>query len=103
MIGSLLIIIKKLISKQIIQRIPKSNILAKPTRNHEQTFQMTTFHSTPRIIQVRPIDKNYAGDSSLSHPQPKNDQEESTQTSTSQVTPQIVPAEPGVLSLLCQN
>ena len=52
MIGSLLIIIKKLISKQIIQRIPKSNILTKPTRNQEQTFQMTTFHSTPRIIQI---------------------------------------------------
>ena len=36
-------------------------------------------------------------------PQPKNDQEEKTQTSTLHITPQIVPAEPGDLSFLCQN
>ena len=52
LIGSLLIIIKKLISRQIIQRIPKSNILTKPKNNHEQTFQMATFHNTPRLIQI---------------------------------------------------
>ena len=59
MIGSLLIIIKKVISRQIIQRIPRSNILPKPTNNHEQSFQMATFHSTPRIIQ---INKNATSD-----------------------------------------
>ena len=58
LIGSLLIIIKKLISRRIIQKIPKSNILPHPTNNREQSFQMKTFHSTPRIIQVQPINKN---------------------------------------------
>ena len=77
--------------------------MPRPTNNQEESFQMASFHSTPRIIQVRPIDKNYAGDLSLSHPQPKNDQEGSTQTSTLHITPQIIPAEPGDLSLLCQN
>ena len=81
LIGSLVIFINKFISRRIIQRIPKPNILPRPTNNQEESFQMASFHSTPRIIQVRPIDKNYAGDLSLSHPQPKNDQEGSTQTS----------------------
>ena len=58
MIGSLLIIIKKLISRRIIQRIPKSNIVPQPTNDGEQLFQMETFHSTPRNIQVHPRNKN---------------------------------------------
>ena len=62
LIGSLLIIIKKLISRRIIQKIPKSNILPQPTNDREQSFQMETFHSTPRIIQVQPINKNDTGD-----------------------------------------
>ena len=62
MIGSLLIIIKKLISRRIIQRIPKSNIVPQPTNDREQLFQMETFHSTPRIIQVQPRNKNDTGD-----------------------------------------
>ena len=69
MIGSLVIIIKKHISRQIIKRIPKQNILPRPTNDQGQSFQMASFHSTPRTIQVRPIDKNYSGDLFLSHPQ----------------------------------
>ena len=53
--GSLVIFIKKSISRQIIQRIPKSNILPQPTNDQEQSFQMAIFHNTPRIIQVQPI------------------------------------------------
>ena len=60
LIGSLVIIIKKFISSQITQKIPRSNILPKPTNNQDQSFQMESFHSTPRIIQVRPINKNDA-------------------------------------------
>ena len=52
-------------SKQIIQRIPKSNILPQPSNDQEQSFQMATLHRTPRIIQVRPINENYTGDLSL--------------------------------------
>ena len=57
LIGSLVIIIKKLISRQIIQRIPKSNILAQPKNNQEQSIEMATLHSTPRIIKVGLTDK----------------------------------------------
>ena len=60
--GSLVIFIKKIISRQIIQRIPKSNILPKPTNDQEQSFEMETFHTTPRIIQVQPINKYDSGD-----------------------------------------
>ena len=52
LIGSVVIIIKKLISRRIIQRIPKSNILGKPKNNQEQSIEMATLHSTPRIIKV---------------------------------------------------
>ena len=62
LIGSLVILIKKRISRQIIQRIPKSNILPQPTNDQEQSFQMATLHSTPRIIQVRPINEYDSGD-----------------------------------------
>jgi hypothetical protein len=55
--GSLLIIIKKYISRQIIQRIPKSNILPQPSNDTEQSFQMATLHSTSRIIQVEHINE----------------------------------------------
>ena len=58
--------IKKHISRQIIQRIPKPNILPRPN-DQEQSFQMVSFHNTPRIIQVRPIRKYYIGDLFLLH------------------------------------
>ena len=60
MIGSLVIIIKKLISRQIVNRIPKSNILPRnriDLEPHSESIQMVTLHSTPRIIQVRPINE----------------------------------------------
>ena len=47
-----MIIIKKLISRQIVQRIPKSNILPKPRNNQEQSIEMETLHNTPRIIKT---------------------------------------------------
>ena len=52
LIGSLIIIIKKPISRRIIQRIPKSNILAQTKNNQEQSIEMASLHSTPRIIKV---------------------------------------------------
>jgi hypothetical protein len=52
LIGSLIIIIKKRISRRIIQRIPKSNILAQTKNNQEQSIEMASLHSTPRIIKV---------------------------------------------------
>ena len=60
--GSLVIFIKKIISRQIIQRIPKSNILPQPTNDQEQSFQMETLHSTPTIIQVEQINEYDSGD-----------------------------------------
>jgi hypothetical protein len=62
LIGSLLLIITKIISRKIIQRIPQSNILPQLAINQVESFQMTTFHSTARIIQVKPISKNDTGD-----------------------------------------
>ena len=59
-IGSLIIVIKKIISRQMIQRIPKSNILPHPTKYLEQFFPMETLHSTPKIIQVRRISQSNA-------------------------------------------
>ena len=61
-IGSLVIIIKKVASRQIIQRIPKSNILPQPTNYQQQSFQMATLHSTPG---VKTINENNTGDLSL--------------------------------------
>ena len=46
----------------MIQRIPKSNILPQSTNDREQSFQLETFHSTPRMIQVQPIKRNGTGD-----------------------------------------
>ena len=43
-IGSLVIIIKKVASRQIIQRIPKSNILPQLTNYQQQSFQTATLH-----------------------------------------------------------
>ena len=63
--GSLVIFIKKIISRQIIQRIPKSNILPQPTNDQDKSLQMATLHSTPKIIQVGLINENGAGDLSL--------------------------------------
>ena len=62
MIGSIVIIIKKLISGQIVKKIPKSNILPQPKNDQVESIQMSTFHSTPRIIQVGLINKNNTGD-----------------------------------------
>ena len=64
-IGSLAIIIKKVTSRQIILRIPKSNILPQPTNYQQQSFQMATLHSTPGVTQFRTINENSAGDLSL--------------------------------------
>ena len=61
-IGSLVIIIKKVASRQIIQRIPKSNILPQLTNYQQQSFQMATLHSKPG---VRTINRNIPGDLSL--------------------------------------
>jgi hypothetical protein len=46
-------------SRQIIQRIPKSNILPQPTNYQQQSFQMATLHSTHGVTQ------NNTGDLSL--------------------------------------
>ena len=64
LVGSLVIIIKKLISRQIVKRIPKSNILPKHRIDLEppsQSFQMITLHSTPRIIDVGHINETDTG------------------------------------------
>ena len=52
LIGSLVILIKKHVSKRIVLRIPKSNILPQPRNDNEETIEMSTLHSTPRIIEV---------------------------------------------------
>ena len=62
LIGSLVLIISKYISRKIIRRIPQSNISPQPSINTEESFQMTTFHSTARIIQVQPLNENDPGD-----------------------------------------
>ena len=64
MIGSLVIIIKKFISRQIVKRIPKSNISPQPGPSSE-SFQMITLHSTPRIIEVGHIAKTDTGNLSM--------------------------------------
>ena len=57
LIGSLVIIIKKHVSKRIIRRIPKSNILPQPKIDREQSTQISTVHlSTPQIIPIKPKD-----------------------------------------------
>ena len=61
LIGSLVLIISKYISRKIIHRIPQSNISPQPSISQTESFQMTTFHSTSRIIQVQPINKNDPG------------------------------------------
>ena len=64
LVGSLVIIIKKLISRQIEKRIPKSNILPQHRIDLEppsQSFQMITLHSTPRIIEVGHIRETDTG------------------------------------------
>ena len=63
-IGSLVIIIKKFISRQIVKRIPKSNISSQPGPSSE-SFQMITLHSTPRIIEVGHIAKTDTGNLSM--------------------------------------
>ena len=62
LIGLLVSIISKYISRQIIQRIPQSNILTLPTIYQEDLFQITTSHSKARIVQVQSIYKNDTGD-----------------------------------------
>ena len=69
MIGSLVIIIKKLISRQIVKKIPKSNILPQHRIGQEpssESFQMATLHSTPRIITVGHNAETDTGNLSLS-------------------------------------
>ena len=61
-IGSLVIIYKKVNSRQIIQRIPKSNILPQPTNYQQDSFQMATIHSAPGVTQGRTINENNTGD-----------------------------------------
>ena len=64
LVGSLVIIIKKLISRQIEKRIPKSNILPQYRIDLElpsQSFQMFTLHSTPRSIEVGHINQTDTG------------------------------------------
>ena len=62
LVGLLVIIIKKLVSRRIVQRIPISNILPQPTNDQEQSFEMATLHSTPRIIRVGHNNRNDTGD-----------------------------------------
>ena len=64
-IGSLVIIIKKVKSRQIIQRIPKSNLLPQPTNYQKKSFQMAIMHSTPGVTQSRTINENNKGNLSL--------------------------------------
>ena len=64
LIGLLVIFIKKRISRQIIQRIPKSNILPQHRLDLEppsESFQMVTLHSTPRIFEVGHINETDTG------------------------------------------
>ena len=51
--GSLVIIIKKLISRQIVKKIPKSNILPQhqiDLQPSAESIQMATLHSTPQVV-----------------------------------------------------
>ena len=64
LVGSLVIIIKKLISRQIVKRIPKSNILPQHRIDLEppsQSFEMFRLHSTPRIIENGHINETDTG------------------------------------------
>ena len=64
LVGSLVIMIKKLMSRQIVKRIPKSNILPQHRIDLEpssQSFQMITLHSTPGIIEIGHIRETDAG------------------------------------------
>ena len=61
LIGSLVIIIKKHVSKRIVLRIPKSNISPQPRNDNEETIEMSTLHSTPKIIQVGHTPENNTG------------------------------------------
>ena len=70
MIGSIVIIIKKLISGQIVKKIPKSNILPQHRIGQEpssESFQMATLHSTPRSIEVGQNAETYTGNLSFSN------------------------------------
>ena len=64
MIGSLVIITQKLISRQIVKRIPKSNILPQhriDLKPHSESIQMVTLHSTPRIIDIGHVNETDTG------------------------------------------
>jgi hypothetical protein len=65
LIGSLVIIVKKLISRQIVKRIPKSNILPPQhkiyLKSSSESFQMVTLHNTPRIIEIGHINETDTG------------------------------------------
>ena len=62
LIGSLVILIKKHVSKRIVLRIPKSNISPQPKNDTEESIQMSSLHRTPRIIQVGLTPRNNTGD-----------------------------------------
>ena len=64
LIGSLVIIVKKLISRQIVKRIPKSSILPQhkiDLKPSSESFQMVTLHNTPRIIEIGHITETDTG------------------------------------------
>ena len=64
-IGSLVIIIKKVNSRKVIQRIPKSNLLPQFTNYQQKSFQMATMHSKPGVTQSRTNNENNKGNLSL--------------------------------------
>ena len=58
LIGLPIIKIKKIVSKKKIHVVPKSNIIRIPSTiltQPEESIEMKTFHTEPRIIQVQPI------------------------------------------------
>ena len=109
LIGSLVLIISKYFSRKTIQRIPQSNILQQPSINQEESFQMTTFHSTARIFQEYFSKKTIQSiPQSDILQQPSINQEESFQMTTFHSTARIIQVQPistndtgGDLFLLC--
>ena len=64
LVGSLVIIVKKLISRQIVKRIPKSNILPQhkiDLKRSSESFQIFTLHNTPRSIEIGHINETDTG------------------------------------------
>ena len=64
LVGSLIIIVKKIISRRIVKRIPKSNILPQhkiDIKLSSECFQMVTLHNTPRMIEIGHINETDTG------------------------------------------